>query len=158
MPSPFPLDQLSPEIRARYGLDHKPWGTRILVAFIVVGFAAAVLFVGFQMSRETVQYRLLAWDDVATDRVDVTFEVRRPADQAVTCIVRAQDSRRIDVGYAVVDIPSGEEYTLVEYPLRTVAPAFTAELLTCGRTGEALGVPGPQFPPGIAPPEQPWSP
>jgi hypothetical protein len=45
----------------------------------------------------------------------------------------------------------------IDYSLRTVAPAFTVEVLACERPGE-LRAPGPQFPPGIAVPEQPWTP
>jgi hypothetical protein len=129
-----------------------------VIGAVVVAFVGALVFVTFMLGRESVQYRLLTWGTVSSDRADLTFEVRAPADAPVTCVVRAQDSKRIDLGYAEVSVPEGTDYRLVEYSLRTLAPAYTVEVLTCKAAGEALRVPGPQFPPGIAPPEQPWAP
>ncbi len=42
------------------------------------------------------------------------------------------------------------------YALRTLAPAYTTELLGCA-VGEAPRVIQPQFPPGVVPPDQPFS-
>lgn len=144
-------------MQERYGFTRKSWGLTTLIILVVLGFAAALVFVTLSLSQNSVQFRLLAWNDLAVDRVDVTFEVRKPADMAVLCVVRAQDENRIDVGYVEIDIPAGSEYVQLTYPLRTLAPAYTAELLTCVESGEPTRVPGPQFPAGIAPPEQPWS-
>lgn len=157
MPSPFRKDQLSPQMQERYGFTRRRWGLTAFIAIVVIGFAAALIFVTYSLSQNSVQYRLLAWSDLAADRVDVTFEVRKPADLSVLCVVRAQDENRIDVGYAEIEIASGSEYEQLTYSLRTLAPAYTAELLTCVALGEPTRVPGPQFPAGIAPPEQPWS-
>lgn len=157
MPSPFRRDQLSPEMRARYGLDRRPVGRYIVVGLVIIAFFIGVVFVWMNLTADRVQFRLLAWSDVSPERVDVTFEVRAPAHVDVLCVVRAQDSQRIDLGYAEVPVPAGEDYRLVEYRLRTVAPAYAAEVLECVAVGEQLRVPGPQFPPGIAPPEQPWT-
>jgi len=113
-------------------------------------------YVGAMLLRGDIQFLLLRWTVVQDDRADATFEVRRDGADAVVCVLRAQDSKRIDVGYVEIDIPPGEDYTLVNYSLRTVAPAYTVEVLTCKRPDE-LRTPGPQFPPGIAVPEQPWT-
>ncbi len=83
----------------------------------------------FGLTGNPVQSRLIAWDDVAADRVDMTIQVRRPEADDVTCVLRAQDVNRIDVGYAEVVIPAGEPQVLLDYSLRTIAPAYTAELL-----------------------------
>jgi uncharacterized protein (DUF58 family) len=143
-------------MQERYGLDRRPIGQWITVTALVLAFVAALAFVAFGVTRSPVQARLVTWDDVAADRVDMTIEVRRPADDEVQCVLRAQDSRRIDVGYAVVVIPAGSGEVSLDYSLRTIAPAYTAELLGCA--ADALpNVPPPQFPPGVVPPEQPWS-
>jgi len=144
-------------MQARYGLDRRPVGRYIVVGLLIVAFTVGLVFVWLNLTADRVQFRLLAWSEVSPERVDVTFEVRAPATVDVLCIVRAQDSQRIDLGYAEVPVPGGEEYRLVEYRLRTVAPAYAAEVLECVAGGEQLRVPGPQFPPGIAPPDQPWT-
>ena len=143
-------------MQQRYGLDRRPVGQWIAVALVVLSFIAALAFVTVGVTRSQVQARLVSWDDVAADRVDMTIEVRRPADDEVQCVLRAQDVRRIDVGYAVVVIPAGSGEVSLDYSLRTLAPAYTAELLGCAADG-LPGVPPPQFPPGVVPPEQPWT-
>ena len=158
MPSPFRRDQLSPEMQARYGLDRRPIGRYIVVGLLVIGFFTGVTFVWMNLTADRVQFRLLTWTVASPERVDISFEVRAPVAVDSLCVVRAQDSQRIDLGYAEVPVPGGEEYRLVEYRLRTVAPAYAAEVLECVAAGDQLRVPGPQFPPGIAPPEQPWTP
>lgn len=158
MPSPFRRDQLSPEMQVRYGMDRRPIGRYIVVGLLIVAFTVGVVFVWMNLTADRVQFRLLAWSEVSPERVDVTFEVRAPATVDALCVVRAQDSQRIDLGYAKVPVPAGEAYRLVEYRLRTVAPAYAAEVLECVASGDQLRVPGPQFPPGIAPPAQPWRP
>lgn len=157
MPSPFSRDQLSPEMQARYGLNQRRSFGWIVTIVVAVAFLAAVAFAGVMMARDNVQFLLLRWEVVADDRADATFEVRRNGAEEVVCVLRAQDSKRIDVGYVEIDIPPGDDYVLIDYSLRTVAPAYAVEVLACERPDELRG-PGPQFPPGIAIPEQPWTP
>ena len=155
MPTPFTRDQLSPAMQERYGLAHRPVGRRIAVTVIVVAFVGALAFVTLGVTDNPVQSRLIAWDDVAADRVDMTIQVRRPEADEVTCVLRAQDVNRIDVGYAEVVLPAGDPQVLLDYSLRTIAPAYTAELLGCA-VGGPPSVPPPQFPPGVVPPAQPY--
>lgn len=157
MASPFPPDQLSPEMRARYGLDRRRVSPTAVAVVAIVVFLGAVAFAGIMAVRDNVEFQLIRWSVIAPDRADATFDVSRNGADEVVCILRAQDSKRIDVGYAEIVIPPGEDVVTVDYSLRTVAPAFAVEVLACERPGE-LRVPGPQFPPGIAVPDQPWSP
>ena len=149
---------LPPHLRARYGLDRRPIGTWLLVGLLVAGFTAALAWVGYATARPQVTGALLLWNDVGPDRVDVTFEVRRGEQQDVWCVIRAQDESRADVGYAVVAVPRGTTYQQVTYSLRTLAPAYITELLACGDTDPPERVLPPQFPAGVVPPEQPWTP
>ena len=144
-------------MQARYGLDRRPVGRWIGISVIVALFVGACAWAGYALTRPTVQTRLITWDDLAPDRVDITFDVRRQAADEVQCVVRAQDINRIDVGYAIVTLPAGTDRVTTTYPLRTIAPAYTAELLGCA-AGEPPRVPPPQFPPGVVPPDQPWTP
>ncbi|MCF8557765.1 MAG: DUF4307 domain-containing protein [Candidatus Nanopelagicales bacterium] len=156
MPSPFTRDQLSPEMQARYGLDRRPVGVWISVGALIAAFVGILAFITVGVTGNPVEPRLVAWKVVAADRVDVTFSVNKPADASVYCVLRAQDENRIDLGYATVDVAPGKSNELITYPLRTLAPAFTVELLGCSVDGPP-GVTPPQFPPGVVPPEQPWA-
>ena len=147
-----------PRIRQRYGLDRSPWPRRLLVAAVVAAFVAMSAYVGVALSSRSTESRLLTWSQQAADRVDITFEVRKAPGQAVRCLLRAQDSDRVDVGYALVEVEPGKDYQQLTYSLRVLGPAAIAEVLDCRTPGEQLRAPGPQFPPGVVPPDQPWSP
>lgn len=145
-------------MQERYGFDQKNHLRTAAIAVVTVIFAVGVGFTSFSMSQKSIQFKLLTWSVVGPDRADLQFEVRRIGSDALDCVVRAQDSKRIDVGFSIIAIPSGSDLEEVKYSLRTLAPAFVVEVLTCVKSGEPTRVPGPQFPAGIAPPPQPWTP
>ena len=142
-------------MRERYGLDRSATGRRIAVLLLAVAFAGVLVFVFLGVTSNPVDARLVTWDDVAPDRVDLTISVKRPADTEVTCVLRAQDENRIDLGYATVVLPPGDGDVLLDYSMRTLAPAYAAELLGCAVDGPPSVAP-PQFPPGVVPPAQPY--
>jgi len=144
-------------MQERYGLDQKNHLRTTGIALVTVIFAVAIGFVTFSMSQKSIQFKLLTWSIVSAERADLRFELRRIGSDAVDCVVRAQDSQRVDVGYSVIPIPSGKDYVQMDYSLRTLARAYAVEVLTCVLSGEPTRVPGPQFPAGIAPPPQPWT-
>ena len=148
---------LPPDLQARYGIGRRSRLPLIAGIIGVAAFIAALAFVTLNLVSPKVTYKLLAWNDIAADRVDVTFEVRRSADADVYCAIRAQDETRTDVGYAVVPLARGTTYVQETYPLRTIAPAYVVELLGCEAGQAPTRVPQPQFPPGVVPPEQPWT-
>lgn len=158
MPSPFTRDQLSPQMRERYGLDRRPVGRWIAVTVVVLAFLGILAWVTVGMTTDNVQTRLISWGVVAPDRVDITYQVRADPSTAIECVLRAQDENRIDVGYAEVTVPPrpSDDVVISTFALRTLAPAYTVELLGCA-TGAAPKVPPPQFPPGVVPPDQPYS-
>ena len=149
---------LPPDLQARYGVGRRSRFPLIAGLIGIAAFIAALAFVTFNLVSPKVTYKLLAWNDVAADRVDVTFDVRRSQEWDVYCVLRAQDESRTDVGYAVVGIPRGTSFEQVTYPLRTLAPAFVVEVLACEAGAPPERVVPPQFPPGVVPPEQPWTP
>lgn len=150
--------QLSPAMRERYGLDRNPWKLRALVIVVVVLYVGGLVFFGTRLTTDPINPRLLTWTQAQPDRVDLLFEVYRPGDIALSCLLRAQDADRNDIAYVVVEIPPGESYVQEQYQLRTLGEAALVELLTCAPQGEQLRAPPPQFPPGIVPPAQPWTP
>lgn len=137
-------------------MDRRPVGRWITVVVLAVAFAGALIFVGTNVTQNPVEFRLVKWQVAGPEYVDVQIFVDRPVQGDVTCIIRAQDSKHIDLGYAVVDVPTGEGGILLDYPLATLTEAYAVELLGCA-VGEEPGVSPPQFPPGVVPPEQPWT-
>lgn len=142
-------------MQQRYGLDRRPIGRWIAAVILVLAFLGAMVVVFVGVTGNPIESRLVRWDDVAADRVDITISVNRPAEAQVTCVLRAQDANRIDLGYATVVIPPGDATVLLDYSMRTLAPAYTAELLGCSVEGPP-NVSPPQFPPGVVPPAQPY--
>jgi hypothetical protein len=145
-------------MQARYGLDRRPVGRWVAVAVIIVAFVGILVFVGRGLTSNPTATRLIAWNVVGADRVTMTFQASTDPTTTVTCVLRAQDEHHIDVGYATVVLPAtpSTDMATSTYELRTLAPAYTAELLGCA-AGEDPRVPAPQFPPGVVPPSQPWT-
>lgn len=158
--APFPGSprDLSPQMRQRYGIPERPWVSRLVIGAVLIAYAAVVVWVAVALESTPVEGRLLIWSQPAPDRVDITYEVRRAADTDVVCRLRAQDADRIDVGYVDVSLPAGTDYVQQTYQMRVLGPALVAEVLDCQPAGDQIRAPGPQFPPGVAPPEQPWQP
>ena len=147
---------LPPDLQARYGVGRR--GIVVVGGVIAItAFVAALAFVTVNLISPKVTFTLLAWDDLSADRVDITFEVRRSAEWDVYCVLRAQDESRTDVGYATVPIPRGSTYVQQTYSLRTIAPAYVVEVLACEAGAPPERVVPPQFPPGVVPPDQPWT-
>lgn len=149
--------QWSPEMRARYGVRERP---RWLIALAVVG-GVTLLMLGtwyaWERANPDIASGLSTYSVISDDHVEVTFDVvRRPAEPAV-CVVRARAVDGFDVGYAEVSLPAQSGRITHTYQLRTAYRALMAELLGCGLGAAPPGLPGPQFRPGVLPPEQPWT-
>jgi hypothetical protein len=130
----------------------------VAIIFVIVIFLAAVAWATVNMGRESVQSLLLTWNVKGPDRVTAEFEVRNPTSEPAICVLRAQDSKRTDLGYATITVPPGTDYVRVPYELRTLAPAYVVEILGCSLPGGTPNAIPPQFPPGVVPPSQPWTP
>lgn len=139
-------------MRERYGLGKRDWPTAVLVLVIIGAFLGVLLWITMAAGSSDVQYRLLSWTVVSPTQVNITYEVRPPQDRTAYCVLRAQDSTRTDVGYRIVEFPPGTEYLRITTELTTLIPAFTVEVLGCA-LDQPPQVNGPQFPPGVVPPE-----
>lgn len=149
-------EQMSPAMRERYGLDRNPWPLRIVAALVVAGYAALLVFFAVRVTDQPINASLLVFQQPQPDRLDITFDVNKPAGLAVTCVLRAQDADRVDIGYASTAVDAAPDYVQQTYPMRVLGQAMYVEVLACGPTDEPLRVPPPAFPPGVAAPEQPW--
>jgi len=144
---------LPPHLRARYGLGRPPVALLVGVGLVVALLASFLAWTGWVLSNPATTSELLAFRVVSATRVDVTFEVRRSGENPTTCVVRAQDEKHDDVGYATLTITPGRDYVQVTYPLATRSTAVEGELLGCDE-GQAPRVDQPDFPPGTVNPAQ----
>lgn len=142
-------------MRTRYGMDRRSWAPAV-VGILTLAILAFVGWLTVAERSSRVDDTLISWD-AGSDHTRVVFEVRRAQGKLTICTLRAQDKTRVDVGYAEVTVPAGDAAVEVEYDLATLMPAFVVELLGCA-IEESPQVPAPQFPPGVVPPSQPWSP
>lgn len=145
---------LSPDLQLRYGVRRSrlaPIIVGVLIAGLVAGGTA---FASFRQQNPSVSSQLLTFDIASESLVNVTWEVKRGAGTNTYCVLRAQDERRTDVGYATVLVAAGDPYEQVSYPLATNGQAVLAELLGCSAS-QTMRVPPANFPPGVKIPEQP---
>jgi hypothetical protein len=134
-------------------MDQRSTGTVLISLVVILCFALALGWATISMTRDSIAVTMESWT-VRGDRVDVAFTVRSDSGQPLVCVIRAQDRTRADVGYATMTVPPGQ--VSARYSLGIIAPAFVTEILGCA-AGEAPQVIGPQFPPGVVPPQQPWT-
>ncbi len=148
-------DATTAMLEQRYG---RPRTSPVVVAvgIIVAGVVAGLLaWIAWVNANPPVRYKLLAYRSAGDTAVDVTWEVRRSATSAVTCVLRAQDSTHVDVGYAYVTIGvDGSDYVQPTYRLTTIAPAYSADVIACGEGSTPPETVPPQFRPGTSPPAQ----
>ncbi|MCX6421109.1 MAG: DUF4307 domain-containing protein [Actinobacteria bacterium] len=146
-----------PHIAERYRLGTPRW-TIALAVVVIAAFGAAIAYGTWQLAAPTIQSKVLTWQVLSPEHTDVTFEIRRNGESNVWCVLRAQDESHIDVAYVTIPFAAGASYVQLTYPLRTLATAYTVEILACEAGGPPARVIPPQFPPGVFPPEQPWTP
>jgi hypothetical protein len=68
--------------------------------------------------------------EVSDTGISIEFEVRKPADRAATCRVRARAASGEEVGLAQVDAPKGDR-VVVTYRLATSKRPLVAEVVRC---------------------------
>mgnify|MGYP006273105529 CR=1 FL=1 len=146
-----------PHIRERYGIDG---GRSRRIASVIGAVALLLAPVGvwalWQAGRHDVTAAIGPYTlSDASARVELTYQTAADSTTVVTCALRAQDSRRIDVGYAYLRLAgtAGAQRTIT-YTLSTTAPAVAAELLGCQLGDDMSRLPAAQFPPGVKPPAQ----
>lgn len=158
-PGEIPVDTAN-LLAARYGLQRprRRWPLLISVSVSATSLVGILIWAALSSVNPVIDGRLQAFEVLSDTAVRTSFLVRTDTDMTEpgTCVVRAQDRQRIDVGYALVSVASTEgRDVVIDYTLTTRKPAHIVELLGCG-TGDGIpaGVPGPQFPPGVRAPDQ----
>lgn len=117
----------------RYG-DDRRGGRAAIVGMVLLGlvFTAAVVALGWRLSRPEIQVQLRAYDVVDDNTVEVVAVVRRMDPEAtLTCVLRARDVAGREVGRRVVEVPAGDDEVVVQERLTTTSRAVLGELVQC---------------------------
>jgi hypothetical protein len=155
-------DDIQQMLEARYGTgaqvrseDRRILGSVVVLSTALIAFLIWATLIG---ATPAASGTLLRYSLLSDEQVRVTFQVRTRSglEGPFTCVLRAQDAERIDVGYALVRIPPTDGSTqVVDYDLTTRSRGRVIEVLGCGEGLQApRDVPDPQFPPGVRPPDQ----
>jgi Domain of unknown function (DUF4307) len=118
----------------RYGRPPRRFGPAARRLAIAAGLAAAVAVaaVAWALSRPAVEAGVTAFRPISDTRVDVTFEVHKPARETAVCVVRARDSSGRQAGYAQVTIgPARSSKVTLTKALATTSLATTGEVGGC---------------------------
>jgi hypothetical protein len=117
----------------RYG-DDRRGGRAAVVGTVVLGvvFTAAVIALGWTLSRPDIQVQLRAYDVVDDRTVEVVAVVRRAdPDAALVCVLRARDAAGREVGRRTVPVAPGRTEVVVRESLTTTSRAVLGELVQC---------------------------
>ncbi len=106
-------------------------GAGVLVLLLVVAsYLAYQRFAGDRVRFGTVAYRV-----IDASAVEVTFEVRKPVTESVTCALQARDRDNTVVGRETVTVgPSDREAVLTTRRVSTSGRAATGEVVGCSAT------------------------
>ncbi len=97
-----------------------------------LAMSAIAVWWGISATVGRVQWQVTSYAVVSPTEVTVTFAIDRPADTAVTCAIRALDSRFGAVGITEVRIPAGPDRHVVQTStIRTRALAVTGTVDRC---------------------------
>jgi hypothetical protein len=154
---PIPAAQIPVELHDRYGLTRSRRGL-VIAGVLIAGLVVALMGgVTHYITTHQVVGRLLSFTVISDTRVKVVYYVAHAPTGPATCVLRAQDSKHVDVGYAYVTTQTSDFKTVVTtYPLTTASRATTAEVLGCAAGTTPPRSPAPEFYPGQpAPPQVP---
>lgn len=126
----------------------------LITALIISTVVAAGLGMGkYRENNPALDWGLRSFSVDSDQKVSVVWEIARQENKDTYCVLRAQDEKRMDVGYATVLIAAGPAKTTMAYQMNTESLAVLVEVLGCAYQPE-MRVPPANFPPGVKIPEQ----
>lgn len=100
----------------------------VLSVLLVVG----VGWLGWRsLTGDSVSAQVVAFKAVSDQAVEIHLEVHKPADEAVVCTLRSQDTDHNEVGRKDVRLAQHAEQVDTVVTLRTTARGTTGELVGC---------------------------
>ena len=145
-------NKLPAHIQARYGLTGRRFPKYLPSIVLVVVLVSIMSAIYFQNQKSPVSFKLIAFSVISEKQIQVTWSVDDVRDSKIYCVVRAQDVKRQDVGYATIPIAitTGPQ---INYTVNTSDRAVLAEVLGCDKSMN-MRVPPANFPPGVKIPTQ----
>ena len=107
----------------------------VIGGVLVTAFTALIVALGLYLQQDRVQATVTSYEVVDDRTVEVGFDVRRPADTAVVCRVRAVSVDFATVGTVDVTIPAdaadGARTVHEDVTVRTTTRATTGTVSNC---------------------------
>ena len=107
----------------------------VIGGVLVTAFTALIVALGLSLQQDRVQATVTSYEVVDDRTVEVGFDVRRPADTAVVCRVRAVSVDFATVGTVDVTIPAdaadGARTVHEDVTVRTTTRATTGTVSNC---------------------------
>jgi len=140
-----------PHLHERYGVRPPSPLRWVAVGLALVVVVPAGLYAASRyVATQRIPYALISWVPQGEHQARVLWKLDASSDRQ-WCALRAQDFEHFDVGFAVVPVEPGA--TSVQYVMATRARPMALDVVACET--DPYGLPGPQFPPGVRPPDQP---
>ena len=119
-------------LEERYGPAHRTPVT-LIIALVALGllFVGWVIWAAYLQADQSVRWQTVGYSNVSQSSITVEFDVFKPADRSVDCVVRALDLAGTEVGRANVPITSPLGDVNVVYALSVTARPNTGEVYTC---------------------------
>jgi len=119
-------------VRARYGAaQQRPWLSIVALAILGALFLGWVVWAGVQQADQDVRWRTVGYFTSSDTSVTIEFDVFKPAESTVICLVRALTIDSAEVGRAEVPVTSPQADANVTYTLSVTERPNTAEVESC---------------------------
>lgn len=118
--------------RRRERRRRRPITTAVLTLAVIVAGLGVAWSLQDQYGHGKYTPRLLAFDDAEPGRVEITFEVYKPAGEGAICRVRSRNVDGAEIGFAEVRIPADEStHVKATYTLAVTGEPNTGEVQRC---------------------------
>jgi len=118
-------------MRERYGSQRPSLLLTAVVGTVVVLFLGWVVWAAAGQADQPVRWRTTGYSEPSDTSVVVEFDVFKPAEANVSCVVRALDVSKTEVGRATVPVVSDQPDVHIVYDLSVTSRPTAAEVSEC---------------------------
>ncbi len=129
-----PAQSRGPQARYRESRVQR-WTLYVAGALFLTLFTGAVVWAAWHFATPPFRYQLYGYRIPSDRAVEVTFEVTKDRDVAVSCTLRALNGYREEVGRKEVVVPAGEQRLRITETLQTRGRAVMGEVRECRLAG-----------------------
>lgn len=122
-------------LQQRYGSGHSRLAMGLVLVLVALPFLGWVVWAGVLQADQELRWTTTGFRDISDTSVIIEFDVYLPPDSEVTCIVRALDSKGVEVGRSEVPVTSVNADTHVVYALSVTARPSSAFVESCRSVG-----------------------